>query len=257
MIHLLMIEFKRVWLLYRRYPMEALGGLLMMFITFYALFLGASYLAGSSFQFGDRVDGLILGYGLWTLVLFNLGSTASAIQIEAQTGTLEQVAMSGFGLLKVILIRGFAALGLSLAISGALLVILLRLTHRTLSFPSGIALPLISVVLASFGIGLLMGGLALLYKRVQQVMRLFQFVLLALVVVPVEQWDGVKRIIGLLVPIAPAAGQLRDLMVRGQAFSLDAFGYGLINGFLFFVIGIFAFRQANRLARQRGLLGQY
>jgi ABC-2 type transport system permease protein len=257
MFNLFVIESKRIWRLYRRYPVEALGGLMMMFITFYALFLGAKYLAGSALQFGDRLDGLVVGYGLWSLVLFNLSSTASALQIEAQTGTLEQVSMSGFGLLRVVLIRGFAALGLSLAISAALVGVLLHLTHRTLSFSGLIVLPLITVVGASLGIGLLMAALALVYKRIGQVLRLFQFVLLALVIVPVERWAGPFKAFGVLVPIAPSAGQLRDLMVRGLPFDFGEYGYACVNAAIFFILGVAAFRWADRAARERGLLGQY
>lgn len=257
MFNLLAIETKRTWLLYRRYPVELLGGLLMMFLTFYALFLGASYLAGTDFQFGDRLDGLVLGYGLWTLVLFNLSSTAAVLQVEAQTGTLEQVSMSGYGLLRVVIARGIASLGISLALSAVLLVILLRLTDRSLSFPPAIVLPLLTVIGASLGVGLVLGAAALLFKRVHQLMRLFQFVLLALVVVPVERWVGPFRSLSVLVPIAPSAGQLRDLMVRGLPFDLGSYWLGVANAALFLTLGVVCFRSADRAARRRGLLGQY
>ena len=257
MFDLLAAETKRTWILQKRYPLELVVGIFMMGITFYALFLGAKYLAGPVLQFGNRIDGLILGYGLWTLVLISMNSIALLLQTEAQTGTLEQLYLSPYGPVRIILTRALSLLGVSLGISFATLLLMLLLTGRRLSFPPITLLPLASVVVASYGLGLSLGALALVFKRVQEMMRLFQFSLLALVIVPVEQWSGLGRWLGMLLPIAPGAGQLRDLMVRGQAFDFGYFGLTVVNGLGHFLIGIGLFLWADRVARRRGLLGQY
>ncbi len=257
MFDLLAAESKRTWILYRRYPLEMFVGILMMGVTFYALLLGAQYLAGPVQQFGDRLDAVVLGYGLWMLVLMSMNRIALLLQGEAQTGTLEQVYLSPFGPVRVMLTRAVAGLGLSLTLSVGILLLMLQLTGRHLSFPAITLLPLGTVVLASYGLGLTLGALALLYKRVQEMMRLFQLGILALVILPVEQLEGPARWAGMLLPVAPGAGQLRDLMARGLPFDPGFFGLTLLNSTGHFLLGMGLFLVADRAARTRGLLGQY
>lgn len=257
MLELVSGELKRTWTLQRRYPLDLVVGLAMMGVTFYALFLGARYLAGPTTQFGERLDSLIIGYGLWMLVVISMNGIALLIQGEAQTGTLEQIYLSCYGPLRVILTRAASILFVSLTLSIGMLLLMLQLTGRELHFPLQTLAPLATVVIGAHGLGLTLGALALVFKRVQEMMRLFQFSLLALVIVPVEAWTGVGGFVGMLLPVAPAAGQLRDLMARELPFDVGFFGLTLVNGIGHFLLGTVLFLWADRVARQRGLLGQY
>jgi ABC-2 type transport system permease protein len=91
MIHLFLAEIKRSWLLLSRYAAETLGGIVATTVVFYGLFLGSRYMAGPGFEFGNRLDAIIVGYILWTLVLFIMGDVSGGLQDEARTGTLEQM----------------------------------------------------------------------------------------------------------------------------------------------------------------------
>ena len=257
MFDLLAIELKRSWILQKRYPLDLVVGIAVMGVSFYALFLGARYLSGPTTQFGDCLDGLIIGYGLWTLVVISMNSIALLIQGEAQTGTLEQLYLSIYGPLRVILTRSASILAMSLTISIGMLLVMLLLTGRHLSFPPLTLLPLATVVVGAHGLGLSLGALALVFKRVQEMMRLFQFSLLALVIVPVEQWEGLPRLAGMVLPVTPAAGQLRDLMACGLPFDVSYFSASVVNAAGHLLVGTLLFLWADRVARKRGLLGQY
>jgi len=257
MLSLVAAELKRTWTLQKRYPLDLVVGMAMMGVSFYALFLGAQYLAGPATQFGDRLDSLIIGYGLWTLVVMSMNGIALLIQGEARTGTLEQIYLSSYGALRVILTRAAAGLMVSLTTSVAMLLIMLVVTRRELHFPLATLLPLATVVVGAHGLGLTLGALALVFKRVQEMMRLFQFSLLALVILPVEQWHGVAGFLGMSLPVAPSAGQLRDLMARGTGFDPGFFALTVTNALAYFLLGVGLFLWASRVARKRGLLGQY
>ncbi|HEX4953117.1 MAG TPA: ABC transporter permease [Thermoanaerobaculia bacterium] len=257
MLDLFSAELRRSLTLARRYPVEFLSGVALLVITFYAIFLGARYVSGPLVQFGKELDALIVGYCLWSLVLFAVNSIASSLQSEAMTGTLEQVYLSPFGALRVILTRALAGLGLNLVITVLLLVTLMLLTGRTLSFPVTLVIPLLTVLLAAYGLGLLMAGFALLAKRVGQFLRLGQFLLLFLVVAPVETFSGPAKLIGYLLPVAPGAGMLRGLMTQGQTLDPETVALAFLNGVAYFVLGLMVYRRAEREARSRGLLGQY
>ncbi len=257
MLNLFLAELQRIWTQFRRYPGEAIGGIIVIILLFYGLFLGSRYVAGPGFQFGSRLDGIIIGYVLWSLVLFICFEVASNLQIESQIGTLEQVFLSPFGASKVFLARALASLTLNLTLNLGVLLIILALTGSRLYFSPSLLLPLVTVILAAYGLAFAMGSLALLLKRVQQLISLFQFALLFLIATPTETWHGPLRILGLLLPMTSGAGMLRSLMARGQGLDPGQLGLALLNGVVYFALGLLIFRAAEREAKRRGIIGGY
>ena len=257
MIDLFFAELKRTWILQRRYPIEVVGIIIVTVSIFYGLFLSARYVAGASFQLGDRLDSIVIGYVLWSLVLFVMGNVANRIQYEAQTGTLEQLFLSQFGAVKVFLIRSLAAITLQLAFVLSILLTIMLLTGSRLDFPPVLILPLITVLMGANGIAFIIGALALLFKQVSQLQVIFQFGLLFLLATPIEASTGLTRVLANLLPITPSAGILRALMARGESLNLTHIAIASINGVVYLALGIGLFRLAERQAKKRGILGGY
>lgn len=257
LVELFFAEFRRAWIQFIRYPFEAIGGIFITTSIFYGLFLSAKYIAGPNLQFGDRLDSIVIGYVLWNLILFIMADIAGSLQHEAQTGTLEQLFLSRFGAIKVFLMRTFADLILQLAIVAGILIIIMGLTGSRLSFPPTLILPLITVLMGAYGIAFTMGSLALLLKRVQQLLGIFQFALLFLLVTPTESWEGSLNVVGKLLPMTAGAGLLRAVMARGEALNWNQLAVAFLNGATYFSIGLILFRLAEREAKRRGILGGY
>lgn len=257
MLELLAAELKRSWIQFIRYPLEAIGSIVIITSVFYGLFLSARYMVGPSLQFGERLDAVIVGYILWTLVLFVINDISNGLQYEAQTGTLEQLFLSPYSAPRVFLIRAIASLALRLGILLIILLIIMGLTGSRLQFPPTLLLPLTTVLLAAYGLAFIMGSCALLFKRIQQLLGLFQFVLLFMLATPAETWTGALRWLSYLLPMVPSAGVLRDLMARGESLDLSSFYLAFANGLLYFVVGYWIFRWAERRAKQQGLLSGY
>lgn len=257
MVDLFLLELKRIWIVTKRYPMELVSGFVLMTLAFYALFAGVRYVSGPTMQFGEELDGLILGYCLWSFVLYSVNGIALGLQSEALTGTLEQVYMSPFGALRILFARSLAALGIQLGIVSVMLLALLMLTGRQLSMSPMLVFPLATVFLAAYGIGLLMAALALVFKRIQQLLVLVQFVLLFLVAAPVEKLLGPSGGLLFLLPVAPGAAMLRELMVRGAPFDAGYFALAFAGGASYLALGTLVYRWAEQQARRRGLLGHY
>jgi len=257
MVELFFAELKRTWILQRRYPIEVIGIVVVTVSIFYGLFLSARYVAGANFQLGDRLDSIVIGYVLWSLVLFIMGNVANRIQYEAQTGTLEQLFLSQFGAIKVFLIRSVAAVTLQLTFILSILLTIMFLTGSRLDFPPALLLPLITVLMGANGIAFAIGALALLFKQVNQLQVIFQFGLLFLLATPIETWTGFARVLANLLPIAPSAGILRALMARGESLNFTHLTIAFINGAVYFALGLGLFRLAERQAKQRGILGGY
>lgn len=257
MFDLFLAEFRRSWIQFRRYPVESIGGVCITTIFFYGLFLSARYLAGPGLNLGDRLDSIVVGYVLWTLVLFIITDVAGNLQQEAQTGTLEQLFLSRFGAIQLFLIRTLANLAFQMILILIILSIIMALTGSRLSFPPSLILPFITVLMGAYGIAFAVGSLALLFKRIQQLLGIFQFALLFLLATPTETWTAPLNILGDLLPMTPGAGLLRDLMARGESLNFAHLIVAVVNGAIYFAIGLLIFRLSEREAKRRGILGGY
>lgn len=128
MHRLLAAEFGRTFRCFRRYPSEALVGVLTLGVMFGLFLLGVQYVSGPVASFGSRLDSIIVGYVLWSLTLMTLSDAGYGIQMEAQMGTLEQVYQSPFGPIRILLARAVASIGLYLILNVLVLAVLLLLT---------------------------------------------------------------------------------------------------------------------------------
>lgn len=257
MFELFLAECRRSWIQFRRYSAEAIGGIIITTSIFYGLFLSTRYIAGPTLELGDRLDSIVIGYVLWTLVLFIMTDIAAGLQYEAQTGTLEQLFLSSFGATKVFLMRSLASVMLRLVLILTILLIIMALTGSRLNFPPTLLLPLVTVLMGAYGIAFTMGSLGLLLKRIQQLLGIFQFALLFLLATPTETWAGPLQVLGQLLPMTPGAGLLRDLMARGESLDLTQLAIAGLNGAIYFAVGLLIFRVAEREAKRRGMLSGY
>lgn len=258
MARLFVAELKHSWILFRRYPGEAVGQLVFLAALFYALFLGASYLAGSPFEVtSERVDVLVLSYILWMLVIASMSQIAYVLQEEAMTGTLEQLYLSAFSPLAVFLTRALAKLGFTLALTAGMLLIIMVLTGSRLYFAPVALLPLATLLVGAYGVALAGGALALLLKRIQQLWAFVQFGFLFVLNIPFETWDNVFGVFGQLLPLTASVGLLRDVMVRGLPLNTGDWLIAALNSLIYFVLGLLVFQWADRLARQKGVVGGY
>lgn len=257
MFRLFLGELRQTWILFRRYPIESVGQIIILTSVFYGLFLGASYIVGSKFKLGDRLDSIIIGYVLWTLVNFSLSNIASRLQIEAQTGTLEQLFLSKYGVVKVFLMRALADLTLETVKILCILIVIVVLTGSRISFPLTSILPFSAVILGAYGFAFIIASLTLLLKRTQQLMFLFQIPLLFLLIAPVETWTGAMRILLQLLPMTTGVSLLRNLMAQGKSLDIMMLIIALINGVIYLTIGLLIFQVAQRKAKKKGILNGY
>jgi len=257
MLELFLAELRRQWIQQRRFALDAIAGVLGIAIAFYGLFLTTKYVAGPAAQFGDRLDAIVVGYALWTLVTFIIADIAGGLQQEAFTGTLEQIFLSPISPAKILLVRELARLTVTLLQILGILLILMLVTGRFLTFSPLLLLPLVTVILGAFGIAFAMGSLALLIKQVQQILGFLPFGLFLAMLVPVETWDFPARFFGWLLPMTPGAGVLRELMARNQGLNWGHLAIAFLNGGVYFAIGLLLFKQAEHIAKQRGRLGGY
>ena len=252
--HLAKAVLYREYLLFVRYPANAIGGIIVALFFFGVLFYGGRLVAGRALT--DSIEGIIVGYFLWTLSVGSYSSVSNDLGSEVQWGTLERHITTPFGFAPVALLKGVAKVVRTFLTSAVILAVMLVVTDTQLSLQ-----PITVVVIAGLsitsvlGLGFAAGGVTVLYKRIGNWLNLLQFGFVVLISAPVLDVPWIR-----LLPLAHGSELLQRAMVDGT--SLWAFGYvdlGLLvavaGGYL--GGGYLVFHYATRRARRLGVLGDY
>ena len=247
------IAWKRAMLLVR-YPANTLSTLAITFALFRVIFFGGTAMAEQTMS--DSLGGIITGYFLWTMAIVAFSSIAWSVTRESQWGTLEQLYMSPFGYGRVMILAVVVRLFESFLWGAVTLVFMLVLTGETISLPILTVLVLTVLALApAVGIGFVFGGLALLYKRIENAFNVLQFVFIGLIAAP-----SVAGTWAHLLPLSQGSYLLSRAMQDGvRLWEFSPANLALLVGAAigYFVIGYGAFVLASRRARRNGLMGKY
>lgn len=240
-----------VWV---RYPVNAAMGLFMGVFFFALMFYGGRMVAGRALT--DTIEGLIVGYFLWTLALGAYMGVNNDIQSEASWGTLERHFLTPLGFGPVVFAKAIAVVFRTFLTSFVVLAAMLLMTGTTLDLNVATIVVVGSLAIASaMGLGLAMGGLSVLYKRISNVANLFQFVFIGLISAPVFDIPLVE-----LLPLAQGSAMLQLAMADGVRLWEFAPGdIALLVGtaVVYLGLGYGVFVLATRRARRLGVLGDY
>ncbi len=250
--HLARAVLYREFLIFVRYPANAIGGIVVALFFFGVLFYGGQLLAGQALA--DSLEGIIAGYFLWTLSVGAYSSVSNDIGSEVQWGTLERHITTPFGFAPVALLKGVAKVVRTFLTSAVVLAFMLLLTGTRLSLDpitvvSVAGLAIISVL----GLGFAAGGITVLYKRIGNWLNLLQFGFIVLISAPVFELPWTR-----FLPLAHGSALLQRAMVDGVR--LWEFGLGdlaLLVAVGYLLGGYLVFHYATRRARRLGVLGDY
>ena len=252
--HLARAVLLREFLLFVRYPANAIGGVVVALFFFIVLFYGGQLLAGRALA--DSIEGIVVGYFLWTLSSGAYSSISNDIGSEVQWGTLERHVTTPFGFAPVALLKGVAKLVRTFLTSAVILVGMLLVTGTKLAFPPVTVVIVAGASVASvLGLGFAAGGITVLYKRVGTWLGLLQFGFVILVSAPVFSIPWLRAL-----PLAHGSALLQRVMVDGT----HLWEFGIIDlGILFAIAAVYllggyiVFHYATRRARRLCVLGDY
>ncbi len=252
-------SFLKSLILMRRYLFNTFAQIVSMYLLFAVMFFGGRQVAGAAIT--DSIEGIIVGYFLWMLIMSAYSSIAGNINNEAQWGTLEQLYMSPLGFDRIVGVKTVVNVCVSLFLASTLLALMVATmtvvsAGVTLSFNVLTILPILVLTLApAVGLGYVFGGLALLYKRVESAFQLMQFAFIGLIAAPVEQFPAFK-----FAPFSLGSYLLREAMSNQKSLpELPAADLALLAGVavVYLGVGYGLFRIIQRKARKRGVLGEY
>lgn len=180
-------QLKKTLIYLKRYYVNSLGQFLIFFVVFVLIFLGYRGFAGGSEMYGTGLSNIITGYLLWMLALVAYSEIAYSLYSEAREGTLEQLYMSPLGYTRITVTNLIASLLAQIFMFGLMVLTMVLVTGQRLNFDLASLLPLFIVfLLPVIGIGFSLGGLQLIFKRVQSILQIIQFALIGAIATPIE-----------------------------------------------------------------------
>lgn len=252
--HLAAAVLYREFVLFVRYPFDAVGLLVAQVTIFGILLVGGRAVAPAAMA--DTLAGLVVGYFLWTMATVAYGGVANDVLQDAQWGTLERHVTTPFGFGSVVLLKGVAKMAHSAVMGSVVLAVMLLATGTTLAVDLVTVVPVVVLALCSvLGIGLAMAGVSVLYKRIGNWTGMVQFALVGLVSAPAFDLGWTRWL-----PLAQGSALLQRAMtggVRLWEFDPAALGVLVVTGLGYLGLGYLAFRLTQRRARRLGVLGDY
>lgn len=240
-----------VWI---RYPVNAALGLIMSLFFFGLMFYGGTLVAGQAIS--NTIEGLIVGYFLWTLSIGAYSGITNDVRSEASWGTLERHFTTPFGFGPVILAKAVAIVFRTFVTSLVVLGVMLLMTGTTLDVHFLTVVPVATLAIASaLGLGLAMGGFSVLYKRIGNVINLLQFAFIGLISAPVFDLEWAK-----FLPLAQGSEMLQQAMTDGvRLWEFEPAALAVLVGTAvgYLALGYAIFKLATRRARRLGVLGDY
>jgi len=240
----------------RRYVFNTISGLVTMYIVFLLLFLGVRGIGGAALAGGTTLEGIVVSYLLWVLSISAYSDLAWDLNQEAQVGTLEQLYISPIGFNWLNAFNLISGLGLSFVFAAVLLTLMMVTTGTYLNLDLVSVVPLmILALLGVYGIGFAMGGLALVFKRIQAFFQIFQFVFVAFLALPLDRFPWAQ-----FLPLTMGGHLLRQVMIQGvRLWELPATSLAVLalTGVCYLALGLAVFEWSARIAKRKGLLGHY
>ncbi len=258
---ILKAEFKRDLIFMKRYPLEPLSFLFFMYLILMSIILGLGQLVPGGALTLNK-EKMIIGYCLMQFVLSAQMGWSGQISNESQTGTLEQLSISGHTLGGVLLSRGLSQFPRH-ALSFFMLLGAYRLTLPQTGLRLTEWMPALLLLFIMgfgiFGVAYLFAGLTLIFKRVGFFFQIINFGFLGLF------WQdrgalaagGVAANLYDWFPLTVGMASLQNTLGSTSAGAEFSLVWLTFVSLLWMAGGFAIFFWLEREARKRGLLSQY
>jgi len=249
--------FRRELTMIRRYMVNSISSLVSVYLVFILMFMGfqsmSNYVKTGALE--GSLEGTIVGFFVWTFTIYAFSDLSWSLISEAQAGTLEQLYLAPCGFKWVGACTVISNFIFSLVPIMVLLFAMMATTGKWLNLDFVSLIPLLLItLLGAYGFGFALGGLALVFKRIQAFFQIMQFVFVGFLIVPTRlAWAK-------FLPLAVGNDLISTVMVDGARLwelPLNDILTATAVGAAYLAIGIVIFSQCENVAKSRGLLGHY
>ncbi|NKB33225.1 MAG: hypothetical protein GKR91_09010 [Pseudomonadales bacterium] len=236
----------------RQYWFETVFGLLFFSGLFLALFFGIKIFIPDD-QNTLSLDGLMMGYVLFAFCSGAFNAVPETLGSYTQKGFLEQLYMTPSGFTSFLIARVLATLFVTLLSTIVLAYFAMAVSGNWIDLNLFVLVPLLFLMSPSIiGIGMIIGGMTLVYKRVGIVANLAMLGIIALVSIP-----ALPPNLASLLPLAPGAHLARIAVLEQQSVPLTYFLIVMLNSVFYLALGMVIYKQFEKMAKRKNLVGQY
>ena len=260
-LQLFLTELRREWQAWWSYRFQALSTTILWLVAFPFMMVTFDSVAGG---YGpDRRLASLIGFLVWNLCMGVLSTVAESVTTEARQGTLESVLLAPISPLTIFSLRltaVFIRQAVETAVLGLALTLILGLSF-TLSGPA--LLVILLTILSVAGVGLALGGVALVYKRIDSVVAVITLlaVLFTGALVPLNSLGSLFQVLKYTLPTTWGIDALRHVMIEGASWITlwhDGVWVGLgVQTAVFLLFGCILFNWGFQRALRQGSLGTY
>ncbi len=241
---------------FKRYLFNTIGGILTVYVIFLLLFSGYKGVSGMNIDTGDTLENLVVGFVLWNFLMFSYQDVKNTITEENKRGTLEQLYMSAYPFTLLIIIKSVISMFFNFIFTGIILILTMATTKVFLNIDIISLIPLLILTgLSILGIGLMLGGLSLIFKKVGSYMQIVQFLIVGLVAVPVNRFPILR-----LLPGSLGASMIRRITIYGENI-LDFSSFEMLKltgvGILYLTLGCIIYKICESKVMEKGILGHF
>jgi ABC-2 type transport system permease protein len=237
--------------------------LLMESIMLITVFIGITFVVGNAQFSPERLPPSLLGFIVYHYASVAISNMAYNLRAEAYQGTLEQWYMSPAPSSIVQIGRTLSTFILTtLTIIPAAMLLMWAFDIRFLWRWEVVPIFII-VLLGIYGFGFVVGGAALIFKQVESLANMMQNLLIFLngAFLPVDQFPEWLKSLALTLPTTQGIIVLRRILLDNEPLSVlwvdRSLLWLIIHSSLYLGAGLIIFAAAERVAKRRGLLGQY
>lgn len=232
-------------------------------VTIILSFLGICYVLGDGNPSPQKIATTLVGYLIWYYVILINENMGENLMSEARYGTLEQMFISPIPIGFILIGRVLSNLILSSLQLGIVGVVLISSLNLPIYWQWDAIPVAIIALLGLFGFGFMLGGLVLIFKQLDSVTAIVNYVLVFLngALVSIEQFPAWLIFFVRLLPSTLGISAMRSVLLYGvslrQLWDNGTLPWLTIHSLVYLIGGWLILNWCIRIVKQQGTLGQY
>ncbi|WP_035172582.1 ABC transporter permease [Caldanaerobius polysaccharolyticus] len=254
-LHILFAEIKRSLKESFSYNVGFISSILLLVVLYCSLiFMNTGTLLGSYYKNAEGSKTLLLiGYIFWSYSIIAINEVSSEIEKEAVKGTLEQKFMSIAPYSLLLAGSIISSILVSSVVAGIIITLSRIIFGINIIINPGVILSLFITLLGMYGMGLILGGISFIVKKISKITEIIQIVLL-FITDTLTKTSFLK--FNWIIPLT-----LGNDIARRFASSLtvpfDSWIVLVFVSSIWLVTGIAVFNICSKYVKKNGLLGTY
>jgi ABC-2 type transport system permease protein len=261
-LHITRAHFTAEFITLLRYPFDLASMYVIATLLLAGIFLGVYAFVPAGHVMGSTMAAVYVGYIFWTFYVLTVSQAALEIKTAADKGYIERefLTPAGHGATVVAKIFATSATGLFHYAAISVTCALIFRIKLAVDIPSILFIFFFCYIFLA-GLGLTFAGLALVFKRVGNLLSVTKIALMVLSFAALGSYHSAAETALSWFPYTHSIRLLRAVLVEGESFSHILKTGNVVPlavaSVAFFAAGLIAFRQLDRAAMNRGLIGQF